>query len=76
MAESDTFFCHGRAHDAARFLSTTLASNNTANRDANAVGMLVEDLPAPGSVPTLDLLALDNALERLGALDPRSMPHR
>jgi RNA polymerase sigma factor (TIGR02999 family) len=78
LARQDSVEWQNRIHFfamAARMMRQILVDHarrhNAAKRGANAVGMLVEDLPAPGSVPTLDLLALDNALERLGALDPR-----
>ncbi len=42
-----------------------------AKRGANPITVLADDLPASSTAPNLDLMALDDAMERLAKLDPR-----
>ena len=43
----------------------------TAKRGANAVTVVLEEASVVGKTPSVDLLALDDAMQRLAELDPR-----
>jgi RNA polymerase sigma factor (TIGR02999 family) len=40
-------------------------------RGSNAITVLADEVPASGSLPNLDVMALDDAMEQLAKLDPR-----
>lgn len=42
-----------------------------AKRGSNAITVQVDDLPGSSTAPNLDMIALDDAMERLAKLDPR-----
>ena len=78
LARQDSVDWQDRAHFfamAARMMRQILVDHArkhvAAKRGSNAVCVTVDDVPAASSTPNLDVLALDHALERLAALDPR-----
>ena len=78
LARQDSIDWQNRAHFfamAARMMRQILVDHarkhGTAKRGSNAVCVVVDDVPAASGAPNLDVLALDHALERLAALDPR-----
>jgi RNA polymerase sigma factor (TIGR02999 family) len=78
LAGHDSMEWQDRAHFfamAAQMMRQILVSHarkrSAAKRGGNAVRLVVDDVSAPSQQPALDVLALDDALKRLAALDPR-----
>jgi len=78
LARHDSIAWENRAHFfalAARMMRQILVDHarkqSAEKRGASATTVLVDDLPGASGVPSVDILALDNAMERLASLDPR-----
>jgi RNA polymerase sigma factor (TIGR02999 family) len=78
LARHDSIEWEGRAHFfalAARMMRQILVDHarkhSAGKRGANPVTVVVDDLPGASGVPSVDILALDSAMERLASLDPR-----
>jgi RNA polymerase sigma-70 factor, ECF subfamily len=78
LARRDSQDWHGRIHFfamAAQMMRQILVDHArrqaAAKRGGNAVTLDVEEVPAIAKQPSLDLLALDDAMKQLASLDPR-----
>jgi RNA polymerase sigma factor (TIGR02999 family) len=78
LARRDSFDCQNRAHFFAmasqmmrQILVDHARKQATSKRGANPVTVVMDEAMAISKAPSLDLLALDDALHRLALLDPR-----
>ena len=78
LARHDAIEWENRAHFfalAARMMRQILVDHarkqSAEKRSANAVSITVDDLPGTAGIPSLDILALDHAMQQLASLDPR-----
>ena len=78
LARRDSIDLHDRAHFfamAAQMMRQILVDHArkhaAAKRGANPLTLAIDEASAISKAPSLDLLALDNAMQRLASLDPR-----
>ena len=78
LARHDSIAWENRTHFfalAARMMRQILVDNArkglAEKRRANTVSVSTDDLPGGAGVPSVDILALDHAMQRLASLDPR-----
>lgn len=78
LARRDSIDLHDRAHFfamAAQMMRQILVDHArkhaAAKRGANPLTLVIDEASAISKAPSLDLLALDNAMQRLASLDPR-----
>jgi RNA polymerase sigma factor (TIGR02999 family) len=78
LAKHDSIEWENRAHFfalAARMMRQILVDHarkhSAGKRGANAINVTIDDLPGASGVPSVDILALDRAMEQLASLDPR-----
>ena len=79
LARRDSIDLHDRAHFfamAAQMMRQILVDHArkhaAAKRGANPLTLAIDEASAISKAPSLDLLALDNAMQRLASLDPRN----